>query len=288
MIRLATAPLALLWVVLAWGAVSSTGVAQSADAANTVSDTVSLSETGTVSIENDTGSINVTTWNRAAVGYDVRLKSTSQDSVDLSALSVEQSEDEFELQVGSSSWSIRIPGLVTISPGGTAIPVAHFHVRIPQRAQLEIDDRESDIRVSGLNAAAEIDTYDGSVEVDSVDGMLRLDTYASPVNATNLRGGINIETYDGRVDASFEEFSAASSVDSYSGTVHVYLPSTTGFELRGELEDLDIMVADPFGSPTIEDERRIYGGGGPPLSLDTFSGRVEIHALQAESSAPGP
>lgn len=280
--------IALLGTVLLFGVLPKPGVAQPGDGAKTVSDTVSFSNTGTVSIENHTGSIEVTTWNRAAVGYKVRLEPTSQDSVVPSALSVERSEDEFELHVSSSSWSIRIPGLVTIAPGGTTRPMAHFRVQIPHSAVLEIDDQDSDIRVSGVNGDVEIGTFDGAVEVDSIDGMLHLDTYDGPVSATHLRGGISAETFSGSVEVSFDDFSRSSSVDSYSGTVRVHLPSTAGFELRGELEDLDLMVADPFGPPTIEDGRRIYGRGGPPLLLDTFSGRVEIHALQAESSAQGP
>lgn len=262
-------------------------LAQSASGTKLLSDTVSLSETGTVKIHNQRGSIEVTTWNRAAVGYEVTLERTDRDSALVSNVTIDQSDDLLEFGF-TSSWSIHIPGIVRISPGGTSDPVAHYRVQIPGTARLEIDDHESNIRVSDVQGEVEIDSFAGDVHVHSVEGILTLDTHEGTLTATNLRGGIVADLFDGTVDATFEAFSDSSAIDSHSGTTRLRFPEKTGFTLEGELDDADLMVEDAFGSPRVGQGHRKYRGGGPPISIETYSGRIEIHSRTSERSSSTP
>lgn len=274
-------------LLLACVSVPCVTVAQSASGTKTLSDTVSLNKTGTVEIDNQKGSIEVTTWNRAAVGYEVTLEPTDQDSALVSNVTIDQSDELVEFDF-TDSWSIHIPGIVRISPGGASHPVAHYRVRIPVTARLEISDHESNIRISDVQADVEIESFAGDVQVDSVKGILTLDTHEGTVTATNLRGGIAADVFDGTVDATFEAFSDSSAIDSHSGTIRLRFPEETGFTLEGELDDADLVVEDTFGSPRVEQGRREYEGGGPPISIETFSGRIEIHSHTSERSSSTP
>lgn len=271
-------------LLLGCASIPCAAVAQSAAGTKTLSNTVSLSKTGTVEINNQKGSIEVTTWNRAAVGYEVTLVPTDQDSALASDVTIDQSDDLLEFDF-TDSWSIHIPGIVRISPGGTSDPVAHYRVQIPATARLEIDDHKSNIRVSDVEGEVEIDSFAGNVQVHSVEGILTVDTHNGIVNATDLRGGIVADLFDGTVDATFDAFSDSSSIDSHSGTVRLRIPRETGFTLEGELDDADLMIDDSFGSPRVKQARTEYGGGGPPISIETHSGRIEIHSHTSERSS---
>lgn len=271
--------IAALIVGLSLGA-SHLAQAQSPPGAKTRSDTVDLSSTGKVEIDNQTGSITVSTWGRPQVGYAVTLVPRERDSILSTDFDIDHSEEEFS--VGHDhSWSIRIPGLLTISPDGGSEPIGHYRIVMPKTASLEIDDYESTIEVSGVEGATNIDTHDGTVRVRGAAGKLDLDTYSGEVTATGLREGADLESYSGGVTAVFEEFSASSSADTYSGPLRFFLPTDAGFTLVTEADSSQVTIDEAFGAPLREEERWRFNGGGPDLSVETFSGTVELRPLDA-------
>ena len=254
--------------------------AQSPPGSKTRSDTVDLSSTGKVEIDNRMGSITVTTWDRAQVGYEVTLAPSEGDSVVATDFDIDHSDDE--LSFGHDhSWSIRIPGLLTISPDGTSEPVGHFRVVMPETAHLEIDDYDSTIEVSGVRGNVNIDTHAGTVTAEEVGGNVRLETFSSAATASGLRGETEFETHSGRITAAFEEFSAESSAETHSGPLYFYFPSDTGFVLETDADSSQFTIDEAFGAPSKNDDRWSFNGGGPDLFVETFSGTVEVRPLDA-------
>ncbi len=252
--------------------------------AKTRSDTVDSSPTGTVEIDNRTGSITVTTWDRPQVGYEVTLAPTEDDSVVVTEPDIDHSEEK--LSFGHDhSWSLRIPGVLTISPGGTSNPIGHYQIVMPRTALLEIDDFGSTIEVSDVKANVEIDTHQGAVNVDGVEGRLNLETFSSTAEVTGLRGAAMLETHSGRIMAAFEEFSASSTAETHSGSLRFFLPADTEFVLETDADSSQLTIDEAFGRPTRNDDRWIFNGGGPNLSVDTFSGTIELRPLDARSSS---
>jgi hypothetical protein len=271
--------IAALIVGLSLGAVHLTQ-AQSPPGAKTRSDTVDLSSTGKVEIDNQTGSITVTTWDRPQVSYEVALAPSEGDSVLTTDFDIDHSDEG--LSFGhDDSWSIQIPGLLTISPDGGSEPIGHYRIVMPKTASLEIDDFGSTIEVSGVEGPTNIDTHDGTVRVRGAAGKLDLGTYSGAVTAMGLREGADLESYSGRVTAVFEEFSASSSADTYSGPLRFFLPYDAGFTLVTEADSSQVTIDEAFGSPSREEERWRFNGGGPDLSVETFSGTVELRPLDA-------
>ena len=273
--------IAALIVGLSLGVVQRTQ-AQSPPGAKTRSDTVDLNSTGKVEIDNRMGSITVTTWDRSQVGYEVTLAPSEDDSVVATDFDIDHSDEE--LSFGHDhSWSIRIPGLLTISPDGGSEPVGHFWVVMPRTAHLEIDDHDSTIEVSDVQGNVNLDTYSGTVTAEEVGGNVRLETYSGDATASGLRGRTELETYSGRITAAFEEFSAASSGETYSGDLRFYLPADTGFVLETDADSSEVTIHEVFGTPTKDEDQWTFNGGGPELSVETFSGTVEVRPLDAYS-----
>lgn len=281
-------PLAAALIVgISLGAIQSAG-AQSASGSKTRSDTVDFSPTGTIEIDNQTGSITVTTWNRAQVGYEVILSPSEGDSVVMMEPDIDRSAQELSFGRGNDSWSIQIPGVLTISPNRGYDSVNDYRIVMPKTAALKIDDYSSTIEVTNVEANVTIDTHQGSATVRGVTGDLELDTFSGTAKATGLHGGAELDTHQGRIAASFEEFTAPSSVDTHSGTVRLFLPADAGFELQLDLDEENLTVDEAFGSPTSSgDERRAYNDGGPTFELESFSGPVEVRPRKAgPSSSP--
>jgi hypothetical protein len=254
--------------------------------AKTRIDTVDLSSTGNVEIDNQTGSITVTTWDRPQVGYEVALAPSESDSILATDFDIDHSDEELSFGP-DGSWSIQIPGLLTISPDGGSDPIGHYRIAMPKTASLEIDDFGSMIEVSNVEANVDVQTHEGSVTVRGVEGNLDLETFSSTATATGIRGGADLETHSGGITAAFEEFSAESSAETHSGTVRLFLPAEAGFELQLDLDEEDLTVDEAFGTPTSsDDDHRAYNGGGPPFELDSVSGPVEVRPREAGPSSP--
>lgn len=252
--------------------------------AKTQSDTVDFNANGEVEIDNRTGSITVTTWDRAKVGYEVTLAPAEGDSVVTTGIDIHHTEEEMSFD-HDHSWSLRIPGLLTISPDGDSEPIGHYRIVMPRTAGLEIDDYASTIQVTDLRANADIDSHQGSVTIRGVEGTLALDTFSGTAEAMELRGRVNLETHSGRLTAAFEEFSGPSIAETYSGDLRLFLPSNTGFGVEMNADSSQFTIDEAFGTPSRDGDRWIYNGGGPNLSADTFSGTIELHPLDADTTS---
>ncbi len=262
--------------------------AQSSFSSDIRRDTVALDHDGAVELTNHEGHITVDTWDRAQVAYEVRPASDTSEPQPVPTLDIEHSERRFSISSENDSWSIQIPGLLTISPGGSNTPAWAYRVTMPETATLEIDDHASTIDVSDVNADVEIDTHEGEVSVDAVGGHLTLDTHAGTATATAVQGGVTLDTHAGSISVSFRQFSDSSSAETHSGTLRFFLPADAGFELRTDLGSADVTVDSTFGTPSTKEERQIFNGGGPELFIDAFSGTVELRPLASDEAPPRP
>lgn len=282
----------LCWV-LALGFVLGLGGPQSAGAQSSPSsdvrrDTVALDRDGAVELTNDEGRITVDTWDRARVAYEVRPASDTSEPQPAPPLDIDHSQRQLSISSDNDSWSIKIPGLLTISPGGSDTSAWTYRVTMPETATLEIDDHASTIDVSGVNADAEIDTHAGEASVDAVEGHLTLDTYAGTATATAVQGGVTLDTHAGNISVSFRQFSDSSSAETHSGTLRFFLPADAGFELRTDLGSADMTIDSTFGTPSTKEERQVFNGGGPELFIDAFSGTVELRPRSSDEAPPRP
>jgi hypothetical protein len=240
----------------------ATGPVQAQPAAQTVRDTVALDPSGTVEIDTYKGSVTVTTWDRAAVGYEVVIEPPYDgDDVPFTHLDVRHSEEELELDA-DFPWRLQLFGVITISPGGTERAPFHYTVSVPASARLEIDDYASALQVADVKGDVVIDTYSGTVE------------------ASNLGGGLDLEAYETSAQVSFSGLTAPVSLDTYSGPVDLTLPSGAGFDLETDLQSANQLTVDGSLSlpPPTEDGNYDgpVNGGGPELSIESYGSTITL------------
>lgn len=259
--------LALSWTL--WLAGACQIHAQPASSVKTVSDTVALNPSSTVEIDNHRGSITVRSWDRAEVGYRVRIaSSTKDDDLPFTALEVSRSDDKLELEP-DHPWRFRIPGVIVISPGGTERAAFHFTVAVPTSANLRLDSYASTINLDGPAGNVKIDTHSGSVE------------------ATALSGGLTLDKHAGEADLSFERLTAPISIESFSGPIRITVPRTAGFNLETDLRSIDQLTTSnglSLPSPTANNVEGAVNGGGPSLWVDAHSGTIELRTHRSASA----
>ncbi len=259
-----TLPLLLLLALLA-------ATPARAQEARVFSDTVPLAADGSVTIDNHEGSITVTTWDRDEVQYEARVEAErGADHPERTTVAVSHSGRHLDLKTeydksgggGFFGWNNQ-----------NIMPV-HYTVKMPRTARLTIDDHESDIEVTGLQAELRIDTHEGPITVAGGQGALRIDshdgeiaitdqqgdvvidshesrmrlqgvtgrveidTHDSEVTAEDLSGAFEMDTHEGRADLAFAALEQGGiSIDSHDGTFTLTLPSEAGFDLDTDFND---------------------------------------------------
>ena len=275
-----------LLLVLLVGGWLAAGPAQ-AQEGKTLSFSESLDDDGTLIVETHKGSVIVTVWDRDEVEAEVRIVADGDDEelVESTDVIVHHSGRtvRFETEYDVDAWEdLRKRGIFGVFSEGFSSPFVHYEIRMPRTARLKIDDHKSKIRVTGLQADLTIETHKGIVDVHDLDGALRL------------------ETHKGIVDVHFRHLADDSSIDSYKGTVTLFLPEDEGFDLHADLSrkgDLrsDFRVkndrrgrrdrdGDGYWDADDDDDdgdqvyRAEVNGGGPRLRLDTYKGRFALRA----------
>lgn len=235
----------------------------------------SLDSDGRLVIDTYKGSITVTTWDRDEVAVNVRIVADQTDAlVENTDVKVHRSGRtlRFETKYDEDAWKyLRRRGLLDMFSDGFSQPFAHYEIRMPRTARLEIDDYKSDISVADLRAELVIDTYKGDVVVENHDGALQL------------------ETYKGTGRVSFDRLADDSSIDTYKGDVTFVLPRDAGFDLdadlgrRGDLDsdfDVDRRRRRSRYWDDDDDDDNVYraevNGGGPRLRLETYKGHLAL------------
>jgi hypothetical protein len=262
----------------------------------TVRDTVTF-EGETVSIENQEGSISVSTWERDVIAYEVRIVSKqSANIVEQAAIDTEQFNQKFSLESNLEAiepeWSFG----PEIYGYGVSYPDVHYTVTLPEAALLSIDDHESQIEVEGHAAGLDIDTHEGDVsvlrqrgpvQVDSheggidvtdVQGDLSVDIHEGRLTAEGLRGDLRIATHEGRADVAIDSLGTVE-VDTHEGTVNVAVPADAGFDLSTDL-DSDAQLRGDFDFASLQvDEHNYRGavqGGGPLFHVSSHEGEIVL------------
>ena len=269
--------------------------------AQRLSDTVSLDPDGSVSIDNHEGSITVTTWDRDAVQYEVEIDAP-EGSDQLRNTTIDVDHTSRSLRLATEQRDRGDNGSWFSWNGGNDIPDVHYTIRMPRTARLTIDDHESDIEVTGLQAELRIDTHegpitvtdqDGEVTIDShesrtdlrnITGRLTIDTHDSDVVVENLRGAFELDTHDGSADVMFAELTDDVEIDTHDARITLTFPGDIGFDLRTDFsDDADLDSDFDLASLRISDDdddevnyRGAVNGGGPRIELESHDGRFTL------------
>src|SRR5271166_5293652 len=181
-----------------------------------VNRTVSLTPSGSVTIETHKGSIRVTTWDRAEVEIKARIESEPGTTMDRRRF------EGTEVRIVSSPDAVDIRteypefGWCCNDDEGNN-PDVHYTIQMPRTGQLTIRDHRSETEIADLQGALDIDTHRGTVRVHRLAGSLQL---------TPHRGDVQVE---------FARLTGNVSVDTHRGTIELAMPKSSRFDVRSDL-----------------------------------------------------
>jgi len=263
----------------------------------TVRDTVALTP-GSVSVDNEEGSVTVSTWNRDAVAYEARIVSEqAADYVEDTVIDAERFSQHLSLESSFDDLEARWTFGPEMIGYGVSEPKVHYTLTVPATAEVSVEDEDSEIEVTGLHAAlqvettagtvqvanqrgtARIDAHDGAVSVTDVRGDLNIDTHEGSATVEGLRGRLLLDTHEGQADVAIDSL-AAVDVATHEATVALTMPADAGFDLATELGD-DAQVEGDFDLSSLRDgdDDDYHGalqGGGPLLRIESHDGTVRL------------
>ena len=149
------------------------------------------------------------------------------------------------------------------------------------RGPLKVNTTSGEVTVeSGDLASAEINTTSGDVNLEGVSHAIQVKTVSGDIQIDDGRDGqLDLATISGNIDYSGSlQASAASRVNSVSGTVQVSLPSDIGLILDASsasgTTQTDFSLT---GTTDAHALRGNIGNGSIPLAIKTTSGDIEVN-----------
>jgi DUF4097 and DUF4098 domain-containing protein YvlB len=257
-----------------------------------------------VSIENMSGSVKVTGWDRA----EVQVKGTIGEGAELS---FDGPEKELQIEVEAEHGS----------PMGIK---SDLEVSVPAGASVSIEGFQATISVTGVTGSVSAETVNGSitqagaakdVKLESVNGSIDVTKATGRIQAEAVNGTVTVRDASGEVEASavngkglvtggsfdraklesvaggirFEaglSARATLSAESVSGTIDLFLPATLGAEFSVSTFSGDIVnelgpAAEKTSKWTPGKELSFTSGsGGARITVETLSGAVNIRKKQ--------
>jgi DUF4097 and DUF4098 domain-containing protein YvlB len=230
---------------------------------------------GTVSIENLSGSVTVTGWERA----EVQVKGTLGHGAELSFEGTEKrTRVEVEAEHGN--------------PMGIK---SDLEVFVPSGSSVEIEGFQATIAVSGVTGGVKAETVNGSITQSGAAKDVSLQSVNGAVETTKPSGRVHAEAVNGRVTV------REASGELEASTVNGELSVTGGSFERAKLESVSGGVRfeaalSPRATLSVETVSGVVdlllpAGLGAEFSVSTFSGEITNElgpaAVKASKWAPG-
>jgi DUF4097 and DUF4098 domain-containing protein YvlB len=255
---------------------------------------------GTVSVENMSGSVKVTGWDRA----EVQVKGTLGDGAELE---IGGSEKRTTIGVAAergNPMGIR-SDLEVFVPAGSAVSVEGFQATITVSGvtgSVKAETVNGTITHSGPSREVELQSVNGSVEVTKAAGRVRAEAVNGAVTVRDASGELEAGTVNGKLvvaGGSFDRVSlesvagavrfeaglspkASLSVETVSAPVELVLPASIAASFSvttfsGEITNELGPAAEKSSRWTPSKELSFTtGAGGARVSVETLSGAVQI------------
>lgn len=218
-------------------------------------------------LDNENGRITVSAWNQPRIRVHAVKRVESRDPGEakkvFDALSIVPTLTGGGVRIETKAPK-RNDGLFDWIAGTSVNMTVTYEVTVPASMDLQIDNTNGAIEISGVNGSMRVSTTNGRVECRS------------------CAGDIDAETTNGPVLAELAHVNPTKSVrlESTNGRVTVVLPKSLGAQLDASTTngsiDTDLPVrAMERRSNTL---RGTINGGGPQLRLRTTNGSISIEA----------
>lgn len=224
--------------------------------------TYPLAASGRVSLENINGTVRIVAWDRNEVKVDAVKRAYTAERLAEAEIRIDANADSIRIKTkypeDRTEWNdgdrrYRNPASVD------------YTLTVPRGAQLD--------RVQLINGPLEIEGVRGDVDAGSVNGR---------VTARGLVGRAHLSVVNGPLEATFDRFDEAKSVElsSVNGPVTLSVPSDANAEIR--VSTLHGGISNDFGLPVRrgrfigQEMAGRLGGGGTFVKLSSVNGPVNV------------
>jgi DUF4097 and DUF4098 domain-containing protein YvlB len=279
--------------------------------------TVALAKDGKVDISNISGDITVLSWSQDQVKIEA-LKISEASSLEKAKENAAKVTIEVVPEGSLLRIETKYPKSDKFWGGDSVNVSVNYKLWIPEKAALKANNISGDISAEAIGGAvalkavsgdihltkaaggADCNTVSGDVTVAEVTGSAFLKSVSGDVKAGGVKGSVEAESVSG--DIGLTEVSEASTVrvkalsgevlyrggiskqgnyslKSHSGTVTLYIPADSAFDLEaetfsGEIEsDFEIKV---MGKVSPKELSGSVNGGGAVLKVSSFSGDIKL------------
>lgn len=221
-----------------------------------VSETYSLENGGSISVDNVNGDITIDTWGGREVKLDYTIYGDS-----------EKDRDRIRVNISHQSNHLRVETIHSKSRGWWG---NDNHGSVEYRLMVPVD---AELRG--------IDTVNGDISIRGVEGEVNAETVNGSVDIEGLRADAKLSTVNGSIEARFDRFEADQrvNIDSVNGRIEVFLPENADVDVKAETvngslrNDFGLTVDKGFVG---KDLRGSIGAGSARLTLDTVNGGISI------------
>jgi DUF4097 and DUF4098 domain-containing protein YvlB len=215
--------------------------------------TVSLSSTGRVSLENVNGNVTITGWERNEVQIDAVKKANSQEKLNEARIEVEGSGDHVAIRT-------RYPeGRNNNNPASV-----HYELHVPRTARLD-----------------NISLVNGSLTVSQVSGDIKASLVNGKTTVHDLSGRAEISAVNGAINAYYQSLSNVSEIrlKSVNGAINLGLGPSPNADVSvstvngGITTDFPLQVQGKFMGRHLDGK---LGNGGTRIEISNVNGSVRI------------
>jgi len=233
---------------------------------------------GEVVLSVTAGRVQVSTWERAAVGVTARLTSTAEAEGRIGPVQVEGGSDTVTIkrageEVEGGFWSL-------LGLGEAEGPETHYTLRVPRTARLSISTKRAPVDVRGLAGELTIEATSSPIRLHDTAGDVTVATFSGSLEADSLRGDLLFATFSGDATVRRRVLDGDNQLASFSGSAEVTLPADAAFDLRTDITWGGEVTSD-FVSPDSLGQGEgpvLVSGGGPTVSFESFSGSLTLRA----------
>lgn len=206
---------------------------------------------------------------------------------------------QFDLQFDTAGGSIRVPdltGKVDLGTAGGSISVGKLDGTLKAETAggsvtvegatgpTSVETAGGSIRLGVMGAAVNAETAGGSIQIKSAAGPVKAETSGGSIELGDLQGPVEADTSGGSISARFSKNPADVSLATSGGSISVYVPEDSSFNLDAECSGGRVSSEVPVtisGKPSRSELRGPVGQGGAKVVLRTSGGGIAIKKLVA-------
>jgi len=258
-----------------WLAVAALLLLPAAHASSSINESRAMPADGLLQVENQAGSIEITTWDKA----EVSISGDLGDDV-----------EQLEIRESSSGLQVRVHN----HKNRRNIGASRLRLKIPATARVEAESVSADITVKGLRGA--------SLSMNSVSGDETVEAHTERFEARSISGDIqfrghapraSVETVSGNIDV--QGIEGEIRVSTVSGDVELQATKVDQgrFEsVSGDLVmDLDVKDGGRLNVQSMSGDAKLAlpAGQQAEFTAQTYSGdiRSEFGSVKSNSRGPG-